>query len=410
MAKFFYIARTTDGKKDSGAIEATTQDDAVSQLQAKNLLVVSIFSESKGQDQALPLDSIKIRLKPKHFRITSNDLMLFCRQLATLLGAGVTILKSLNIIKMQVSSKRLANVIADLSKNMESGLSFHEAMAKQGEVFSDLWVNLVESGEASGNLAVVLTRLAGYLERNEEFKNKIVSALIYPIILITVGTGALLFMTIKIIPTFAAIFGEFGVELPLLTKLIIGVSVFIRTKFILILIIIAVAVFLIRNYIRTREGRRMFEKLLLNLPVFGEFFHALLVERFSSEMSTLLESGVPILYALDISENSVNNYIMGDVIRTIKNEIRDGKTLGQPFEKSGFFEPMVVQLVSIGEEIGELSQMFKRINVFYQDYVSTFLTRILAMFEPMLLLVMGSLIGIMLVAVFLPIFQIAKIG
>ncbi|MCX5700821.1 MAG: type II secretion system F family protein [Candidatus Omnitrophica bacterium] len=353
MAKFFYIARTTEGKKDSGAIEAATQDDAVSQLQAKNLLVVSIFSESKGQDQALPLESVKIRLKPKHFRITSNDLMLFCRQLATLLGAGVTILKSLNIIKMQVSSKRLANVIADLSKNMESGLSFHEAMSKQGEVFSDLWVNLVESGEASGNLAVVLTRLAGYLERNEEFKNKIVSALIYPIILIVVGTGALLFMTIKIIPTFAAIFGEFGVELPLLTKLIIGVSVFIRTKFILILIIIAVAVFLIRNYIRTREGRRMFEKLLLNLPVFGEFFHALLVERFSSEMSTLLESGVPILYALDISENSVNNFIMGDVIRTIKTEIRDGKTLGQPFEKSGFFEPMVVQLVSIGEEIGD---------------------------------------------------------
>jgi type IV pilus assembly protein PilC len=410
MARYFYIVRNNAGKKESGVLEAVSQDEAVNQLQAKGMLIVSIFPEAKQVDDNATRETVRVKTKPKHSRITSSDLMLFCRQLATLLGAGVTILKSLSIIQMQVSSSRLAKVILNLIKNMEAGLSFHEAMSKEGDVFSDLWINLVESGEASGNLAVVLSRLAGYLERNEEFKRKIVSALMYPGILLCAGIGALLFMTIKIIPTFAAIFTEFKIELPLITKILIAVSVFIRTKFIWLILIIAAVIFLFKKYISTTSGKRVYEEYLLKIPVFGEFVHALLVERFSSEMSTLLESGVPILYALEISEHSVDNLIMGDIIRSIKNDIRDGKSLGEPFDKSGFFEPMVVQMITIGEEIGELSQMFKRINVFYQEYVEVFLTRIVTMFEPILLVVLGSMIGVMLIGVFMPIFQIANIG
>ncbi len=171
-----------------------------------------------------------------------------------------------------------------------------------------------------------------------------------------------------------------------------------------------IGIFIFRRYIKTKEGRKAYERFQFELPVFGEFFRALIVERFSSEMSTLIESGVPILYSLEITEQSVGNLVMADIIQQIKENVRQGKPLSQPLEKSGFFEPMVVQMISIGEEIGELSPMFKKINVFYQEYVETFLARILSMFEPMMLIFMGAVIGIMVVGMFLPIFQIAQIG
>ena len=352
----------------------------------------------------------KKRIRHKHYRISADDLVLFCRQLATLLGAGVTILKSLDIIKQQVSSTRLSDVIADLQRNMEGGLSFHEAMRKHGKVFSELWINLVESGEASGNLALVLNRLASYLEKQAAFKQKVVSALVYPIILMVASVGALLFLTIKIIPTFVELFKGFNVKLPLLTQVLVVVSTALRQYFIWIVVAIAVAVFVFRKITSTKEGRRAFEQFLFQLPIFGEFFRAFLVERLTSEMSTLIESGVPILYSLEIAERSVGSVVLGDIIHNVKEEVREGKPLSEPLEKSGFFDPMAVQMVMIGEEIGELSNMFKKLNSFYQDYVDTFLVRFTSMFEPIMLIFMGGVVGIMVIGMFLPIFQIANIG
>ena len=409
MARLFYIARDAEGKKISGFEEASSQEEAVNRLQARNLVVVNIVPEYKeGVTSLRPELLATARLRFRRSRITSEDLTLFCRQIATLLGAGVSILKSLDIISMQVSSRRFYIILKSLQKDMEAGLSLHESMAKHHRIFSDLWVNLVESGEASGNLAVVLSRLATYLERNAAFKRKIVSALIYPGILFLVALGALLFLTIKIIPTFAELFQGFNITLPFLTRVLIKVSFFIR-KFILVFFVSAVFVFyLLKRYIRTSKGRRKYEELKFKMPVFGELFRSVVVERFSSEMSTLVESGVPILYSLDITEHSVDNLIIGDTIRKIKDAVRDGRSLNEPLEQSGFFEPMVVQMVSIGEEIGELSQMFKKINAYYQEYVEVFLTRFTAMFEPMMLVFMGVVIGIMVIGMFLPIFEIAK--
>lgn len=410
MPKFFYTVRDAKGQKNSGVEDGFSQDDVISKLQAKGFLVVSIIPEARDE-QGLVLEKVPgSRMKFKHYGISGEDLMLFCRQLATLLGAGVTILKSLNIIALQVASAKLYNVINKLIKDMEAGLSLHEAMSKHPAIFSELWVNLVESGEASGNMSMILSRLAGYLERNEAFKRKIVSALIYPIILFVAGTGALLFLTIKIIPTFAELFKGFNVKLPALTEVLINISGFIRHNALFIVIGLVVAGFFFRKYIKTREGRKNYEKVLFNLPVLGEFFRGLIVERFSSEMFTLVESGVPILYSLEIAEHSVGSVVIAEVIRNIKEEVRGGKTLSKPLEKSGFFEPMVVQMVAIGEEIGELPQMFKRINQFYQEYVEMFLARISAMFEPIMLIFMGGVIGIMVIGMFLPIFQISRIG
>jgi len=411
MPKYYYVARNRLGVKETGSEEGLSQEDVVAKIQSRGLIVVNVIPESAGAADGPYIEGlVKVKFKPRHGKVTSEDLMLFCRQLSTLIGAGVTILMSLNIISKQVNSRKLYEVIIDLTKNMEAGLSFHEAMAIHPKIFSDLWVNLVESGEASGNLAIVLSRLAAYLEKSAEFKRKIVSALIYPAILTLAGVGALLFLSIRIVPTFAEIFKSFNITLPLLTQLLVSVSLFLRNFFVLLIIIFGGLVITFNQYIHTKEGRRNFENFRFKLPIFGEFFLAMNIERFSSEMSTLLESGVPILYSLEISERSVDNLIMADIIRKIKEDVREGKPLRDSLERSNFFEPMVIQMVSIGEEIGELPQMFKRINVFYQEYCDTFLTRFVALFEPFVLVFVGGIIGIMVVGMFLPIFELSKIS
>jgi type II secretory pathway component PulF len=411
MLKFYYIARNSLGSKETGIEEGLNQEEVVSKIQARGLIVISVIPESAESLKSGAANvSIKSKNKLKRDRITGSDLTLFCRQLSTLLGAGVTILKSLDIISKQVVSKKLYAVVADLQKNMEAGLSFHEAMVKHPKVFSDLWVNLVESGEASGNLAVVLSRLATYLERDAEFRGKIISALIYPGILLSAGLGALFLMAVKIVPTFAEIFKSFNITLPLLTQILLKVSDFLRFNMLAIFLVTGGVIFAFKNYVKTKTGRRNFENFKFKMPVFGEFFMALNVERFSSEMSTLLESGVPILYSLEISERSVGNVVMAEIIHKIKDDVREGKSLREPLEKSAFFDPMFVQMVSIGEEIGELPQMFKKINNFYQDYCGVFLTRFVSMFEPFVLVFIGGVIGIMITGIFLPIFEISKIG
>jgi type IV pilus assembly protein PilC len=267
----------------------------------------------------------------------------------------------------------------------------------------------VETGEASGNLAGVLNRLATHLERTAAFRRKMISSMIYPVILLIAAVGALLFLTMKIIPTFAEIFKGFDIDLPVLTMMLLGLSNFIRTYILLILGVLVAGIFIFKAYTNTREGRMMFEKFKFNLPLFGEFNRALIMERFSSSMSTLIESGVPILYSLEIAEHSVDNFVMADIIHRMKDEVVTGKALSSSIEKSGFFEPMVGQMVAVGEEVGDLPQMFKRINIFYQEYTETFLVRFTAMFEPIMLIFMGLVIGVMVVGMFLPIFRIATI-
>jgi len=412
MPKYIYIARDKIGQKVSGAQDALNEEELISRLQSTDLLVVSIMLASKeGMDTLASSNQSKIGYRTKrHGGLNNADLVLFCRQLTTLLGAGITILKSLDTISKQVASQKLYKAIEALKADMEQGLSFHEALGKHPAIFSELWVNLVESGEASGNLSVVLDRLALYLERDAEFRSKMISSLIYPAILLFASLGALFFLTIKIVPAFAEVFKSFNITMPAPTQLLINLSYYTR-KYMLFGAGGMVAFFVMfKRYIKTKEGRKKWEQFLFRLPVFGEFFRAINIERFSSEMSTLIESGVPILYSLEITEQSVGSVIIAGIIHDIKEDVRAGKPLSQPLEKSGFFEPMVVQMVSIGEEIGELSQMFKRINVFYQDYVETFLARFVALFEPLILIFMGVVIGLMVIGMFLPIFQLSNMG
>jgi type IV pilus assembly protein PilC len=408
MPKFSYICRKSTGEKEAGVIEGPSQDDVVSQLQKKGLFVTSIIPFDVGKkDTAFIKEPGSVKKQFTHSGISANDLVLFARQLAMLLGAGVSLLRSLDVISKQVDSKKLFGIIGQIRQDMEGGRTLRDSIAKYPEVFSPLWVNLIETGEASGNLPNVLDKLAFYLEESVGFQRKIISALVYPGILLFVAISAVLFFILKIVPTFAKILDSFGVELPLATRLLIDLSKILTKNFLLIIGGIAGSVYLYKHFSNKPPFNKIIEDIKFKVPIFGEFFRYLLLERFTTTMSILIESGVPILYALEISERSAGSIRMADTIQFIKKNVKEGRSMAAPMEKSDFFTPMLVQMVAIGEEIGELSNMLKRVAKFYQEYLETFVTRLASIFEPLMIVFIGIIIGAMVIAIFMPIFSIA---
>lgn len=409
MPKFSYIGRKANGEKDAGVIEGASQDEVVFQLQKKGLVVTSIISFDVGKAEAKQ-QARETGVKKSQFThsgIRTEDLVVFARQLALLLGAGVSLLRSLDIIGKQVDSKNLSAVAGQIRQDMEGGRTLKDSLAKFPNIFNPLWINLVETGEASGNLPMVLDKLAFYLEADVAFMRKIISALMYPGILLFVSLSAVFFFVLKIVPTFAVILKNFGVELPLATRVVIGVSDFLLHRSYVLVAFIAGAVFLFKNFSKKPPFDRMIEESKLRLPILGEFFRFLLLERFATTMSILVESGVPILYALEISERSAGSLKMAEAIQYIKKSVREGRSMAIPMEKSEFFTPMVTQMIAIGEEIGELSNMLKRISKYYQEYVETFVTRLATIFEPLMIVFIGIIIGAMVISIFLPIFSMA---
>lgn len=409
MAKFSYICRNAKGEKEAGVIEGPGQDDVVVQLQKKGLIVTSIIPFDVGKKEVTFTKEGKFaREQFSHSGINANDLILFARQLAMLLGAGVSLLRSLDVILKQVDSRKLHSIITQVHRDMEGGRTLRDSIAKYPDVFTPLWINLIETGEASGNLPIVLDKLAYYLEEGANFRRKIISAMIYPIVLLFVSVAAVIFFIVKIVPTFAKILNSFGVELPLATRIVIGLSNLL-TKYFLLLAIILVGLFYLMKYLVKRPPfDRMVEELKFRMPVLGDFLRYLLLEQFATTMGILIESGVPILYALEICERSSGSIKMSETIGFIKRTVKEGRNMAGPMEKSEFFTPMVVQMVAIGEEIGELANMLKRISKFYQEYLETFVVRLAAIFEPLMIVFMGIVIGALVISIFLPIFSLAS--
>jgi len=410
MPKFVYVARDKAGNKVRGEQEAANRDELVAHLQAKDYIISSISEKSAAKKGVSRTTKVGLKIKGKHRRISSSDFVLFARQMATMLNAGVSILKSLEIIRRQTESKRLEEVIDTIAADMEGGLSLHGALAKYKEVFSELWINLIETGEASGNLGVVFERLASYLEQKAALKSKIISAMIYPVILFVVACAAIAIFMLKIIPTFSQIFSGFNIELPALTRMLLNAAELLKKGILPGIIIIVVITYILRQYINTPAGRRNFDIFMLKVPLIGNIVKIVALERFSSTMSTLVQSGVPILYSLEITERTIGNKILEETIAQVKENVRGGKSLSGPLEMSGLFPPMVVQMVAVGEEIGELPQMFKRIADYYSEVIQTLITRLTAMFEPIMLVFMAVIIGTMVVAMFLPIFHLVNIA
>jgi type IV pilus assembly protein PilC len=335
---------------------------------------------------------------------------MFSRQLATMLEAGVTLLKSLDVLTKQIESRRLLEAAEDVKHSIANGNSFHDALIKHPKIFTDFWVHIVETGEASGALPVTLAQLADYLETTAAMRRKVTSALIYPAVLIGLSMVALTVFTVWIIPIFARVFESFNLELPAITVLVMNFSNFVRKFLLVLLAMFGVLVFLLFKYLQTENGKWQFDRIILKVPIVSSLFQRIAIERFASGLGTLIESGVPILYALDIVGKAVGNKVMEEGIGEVRESVRQGKGMGQPLGKNPIFTPMVVQMVAVGEEIGELGKMLRKISEFYKERIATALERITTLIEPIVLVFMGGVVGVMVVSMFMPIFQLAMLA
>ena len=409
--RFIYAARNSSGERIAASEEADTADDLIARLQLRGLFVTGIKVQADIPAKSVSHSPQKAKAhKFSHSGIKADDLTVFARQLAISLDSGVPLLKSLGSILRQIPSRKFHDVVTKISYDVESGFSFRDSLAKHSRVFSNLWINLIEPGEASGNLPTILERLAGYLERRAAFQRKIVSAMVYPIILVAVAMIAVVIFILAVIPKFTEIFSNFDIELPAPTKMLIATSDFLRGNFLLLSVIIVAIIIALTKFRQTTNGKAFFDNMMFKFPVIKEYLRLAETERFSSTMATLLESGVPILYALEIAEKSAGTVIVAKIIRSVKNAVREGRTLTQPLDESAFFPPMVTQMINIGEEVGDLDKMFKKIAAYYAEIMETQITRFASMFEPIMIVVMGATIGSMVVSMFLPIFKLATIG
>lgn len=412
MPKFHYTAKNNEGKTIDGIIDAFSQDNAIETLQGKGFFITRI-STIDEQESSQPKPTPKKKLASRKFhhnKIKLNDIISFCQQLVTMLNSGVTMLRSLQVILDQVESKKLFIVLDDVTSKVEEGSSLSEAMSNHPKVFNQFWVSLVEVGETAGTLPEVLAKLAFYLEQQAAFRSTIISAIIYPAILFCVCIGAISFFALFVGPRFENIFKSMNADLPLITEVLLAFFKLIKTNIGKIILAFIIGIFLLRKFLKTKHGKLQFEKFMLSLPIFGNIYRLIIVERFSSQMAILVDSGVPILQALDIASRLVDNITCAKIVLMIKERVRQGELLAAPMAESGFFPNMATQMITVGEETGELSKMLKHVATYYQQTVETFMKRLGTVIEPIMLVTMGAIIGLIVTAMFMPMFNLTSLA
>uniref|UniRef100_A0A832I0R6 Type II secretion system F family protein n=1 Tax=Eiseniibacteriota bacterium TaxID=2212470 RepID=A0A832I0R6_UNCEI len=400
MAVYVWKGRTLAGEPQSGEIEVARQDEALEILRKKKILVTSM--KPKGGGFTMP------RLGGGS-PATTKDLAIFTRQFATMISAGLPLVQCLDILAKQSSKPAFGRIIAEVTREVESGSTLADALGKHKVVFDDLFRNMVAAGEAGGVLDEILMRLATYIEKADALKRKVQSAMVYPAVVLTVALGATAFMLIFIIPTFAKMFTDFGGELPLPTKIVLGLSGFLTSFWWALLLGIVAAVMTFQRYYATEAGRRNVDAMMLKFPVLGDVLLKGAVARFTRTLGTLIASGVPILSGLEITARTAGNKIISEAIMTARASIREGETVSAPLKTSGIFPPMVVQMISVGEQTGALDEMLTKIAVFYEAEVDTAVDTMTSIIEPIMIVVMGGIVGGMVVAMYLPMFKLISV-
>ena len=399
MPVFIWKGRTVAGESQSGEIEVARQEEAIEQLRKKRILVTSVRPKSGG----FRLPNIG---GPG---VTTKDLAIFTRQFATMISAGLPLVQCLDILAKQSSKPSFGFIIADVTREVEAGSTLSDSLGKHRNVFDDLFRNMVAAGEAGGVLDEILLRLANYIEKADALKRKIAGAMVYPAVVLTVALAATAFMLIFIIPTFAKMFTDFGGELPLPTRIVLGASHFL-TGFWWLIILVAVAIAVAFNfYYRGENGKRVVDGVMLKLPVLGDVLLKGAVARFTRTLGTLIASGVPILGGLEITARTAGNKVIAEAIMTARASIREGETVAAPLRTSGVFPPMVVQMISVGEQTGALDEMLTKIAVFYEAEVDTAVDTLTSIIEPVMIVVMGGIVGGMVIAMYLPMFKLINV-
>lgn len=399
MKTYKYSARDSKGRIAKGELEATDIAALKNKLRNQGLWLIS---QNSSQQALLPfLEGFfdkKIGLK---------DMVVFSRQFSAMIEAGIAILRVLTVLIQQTENPKLKAILQEIKRDIEQGVPLSESMQKFPEAFDSLYVSMVKAGELGGVLDVVLNRVAGFLESRSKLSNKVRTALTYPASLLVISILVVWFMLTFILPKFSAIFTSTGGELPAFTQLLINISNVLRSPFILVIVaFIWFAVSYARSYYQSEEGRLKIDTFSLKIPIFGPILKKVAIARFSRTFGTLIESGVPITTALDVTRTSINNALLESVLIKVKKDIEEGSPISNQLQKSEVFPPMVTQMVAIGEEAGELENMLNKIADFYDDEVDSSVESLTALMEPVFIVVIGAIVGAIVVAMYLPIFNV----
>lgn len=401
MPQFSYRARDYDGELITGRLEATDRGALERDLGTQGLIPISI-SEIRW---AFDIE----RFKSSFERVSPDDLVIFTRQLGTMYRAGIPFVRTISAVEEQAENKALKKILISVKSDVEGGSTFANALSRHPKVFNELYVSMVEAGEAGGMLDEILERLSTLLEKDLEIKAKIKSATLYPKIVVGAIIGAAAILVTFVIPKFAALYGNFKVVLPLPTRILVSISILFSKYWYLMAIIAIAAVLSFRFFIKTGRGRAWWDWVRLKFPVFGPLSLKGSMSRFSMILGTLLKSGLPILMALEISGRTLGNVILSGGIERIRGEIRGGAPLAQPMEQSGLFPPMMTQMVAIGEESGKLDEMLLRVSDHLNSEVDYTIRNMSTMLEPILLTVIFGMVLFLALALFLPMWDMVRL-
>ncbi len=390
MPVFEYTARTAAGEETTGSVELATKEDVAAHLRKKRMRVVRVREAKKKKSSG---------------RVPTRDVVIFTRQFATMINAGLPLVQALDILAQQTDNKTLAEVTKQVVYDVESGNTLADALDKHKNAFSDLYVNMVAAGEAGGILDTILLRLSVFLEKNDAIVRKVKGAMIYPAVIFSVAIIAIVILLVFVIPTFQQMFSSVQMELPLATRIVIGMSELLQNYWWLIIASGVVFFFSIRKYYSTQGGKLVIDRMLLASPILGDLLRKSAVSRFTRTLGTLVSSGVSILDGLEITARTAGNRVIHDAVMESRGSIAGGETIADPLQKSGVFPPMVTSMIAVGEATGGLDQMLTKIADFYDDEVDAAVSALLSLLEPIMIVILGVIVGGMIVAMYLPIFN-----
>ncbi len=419
MANFQYSALDAKGEQTNGVVAAATEAEAIQQLRSKGLYPTQIAEEGKTKGKGGKAVAVKSKAKPKakaakgHVggRVKPKNLMIFTRQLATLIDSGLPLLRSLTVLEKQEPNPVLRATVSALAENVQGGSTFSESLAQHPKIFNKLYVNMVKAGELGGVLEIVLNRLAEYQEKAQKLKNKIVSAMVYPVIVMFIAVAILVFLMIFIVPKFKEMFSTTDQQLPLISQIVFGMSEFFLARpfivpnVVFVFIVFGLGVFLFNLWGRTTGGRRMIDTMKLKMPILGDIQRKSAVSRFSRTLGTLVTSGVPILQALNITRDTAGNVIISHAIEKVHEAVKEGETIVIPLQASGVFPNMVISMVDVGEETGQLPEMLLKVADVYDDEVDNAVTALTSVLEPIMIVILALIVGSVVFALFLPLIK-----
>ncbi len=400
MPEYIYVALTRKGRKLKGEIEAADEKIAMNQLKRKNLNVIKLKPKPKDIFESVPF--LQPKVKPK-------DVVIFTRQFSTMIDAGLPLVQGLTILAEQSENRAMKKILKEITKDVEGGATLADAMRKHPKVFDELFVNLVAAGEVGGILDTILRRLAAYIEKAQKLKGKIKGAMTYPIVVVGIAILVIAVILIFVIPIFQEMFAGFGKALPAPTQFVVNLSNFAKGNIHWVIIGLVVLASAFKYFRKTKFGRRATDNLALKLPIFGELLKKVAVARFSRTLGTMIQSGVPIMDALEIVAKTAGNVIIEEIIYEVRASIAEGQNIADPLSENDIFPGMVVQMIAVGEATGALDSMLEKIADFYDDEVDAAVEAMTSMLEPLLLLFLGGSIGGLVISMYLPIFQMAGV-